>query len=143
MTIKPVMGKRDEDKIENKPIDNTDNESPNIMGSVDIIMKIWDDYTNRTHRIRNAIPYIKGKIPDTKNWTAYHIRTLRSVGNRLKEHGAYEQAMHEDWTYTKILEFFRKQKQPVIKIVPREDDIKSGELTADEYIKQRDKTLYR
>lgn len=110
--IKPTIGKREDI---NKPIEKSiskqdEFKSINIMGNIDRVMIAWDQYSNITHRKRNAVPYVQTKIPD-KSWSPGYIRSLRSYGTRLKDAGIYEQALHEDWDFVKISNYFRRNKQ--------------------------------
>lgn len=113
--IKPIIGKRENIPIENKPIEKSilkqdEFKSINIMGNIDRVMIAWDQYSNITHRKRNAVPYVQTKIPD-KSWSPGYIRSLRSYGTRLKDAGVYEQALQEDWDFVKISNYFRRNKQ--------------------------------
>lgn len=122
---KPTFGKREDIEI-NKPIEKSilkqdEFKSINIMGNIDRVMIAWDQYSNITHRTRNATSYVQSKIPD-KNWTPGYIRSLRSYGTRLKDAGVYEKAMHEDWDFVTISNYFRRNKQ-----IKQKETIKSEE----------------
>lgn len=151
--IKPIIGKRDDLEIlttQTIPIieDKSHDKSPNIMGSIDIVMNIWDEYSNRTHRVRNATTYVMDKAKD-KNWNRDYIRQLRYLGNRLKDEGVYNQALHEDWKFVTITDFLRKQKKKTNNIKITETQIPEPKDTVppsplDDYLKKiRPGTIYR
>lgn len=153
--IKPIIGKtREQLKLSEDleipiyktpiTIPTTEDKSPNVMGSIDIVMNVWDEYSNRTGRIRNATTYVMEKMPKDKNWNREYIRNLRSIGNRLKDAGAYNQARHEDWTFIQITDFLRQNKKAIqisqstnnSKILPPEHIAETHESELEMYLKK-------
>lgn len=83
----------------------------NTMNSVDMVLKIAEDYINKTGRRRGVNPYIKTRLPEDKNISMEYIRVLRSYGGRLKKEGLYEEAMQNDWTFVRIIEEIKKAEE--------------------------------
>lgn len=82
-----------------------------IMDTIEQILKLGDEYKEKTSRNRGISDYIWDNLPDKEKYTKRYILVLLHYGRKLKSADVWEKAKEEQWDNDRIRDFITTSKK--------------------------------